>query len=391
VNGLALLLAVWAAHAGGQNVIRVPQDQPTVAAGVAAAAPGDLVLLDRGTYPGDVTVPASKPGITIRGVDRNAVVFDGRGVQKDAVVIRADGVAVQNMSAHDFLDNGFYWSDVKGFTGSYLTVWDVRGYGIYAEESTDGSIDHDYVSGAGDAAYYIGECRPCRATLSNDTARLSAVGYSGSNASGSLVIRDSVWDGNGTAILPNSLANEADPPQSDMTITGNRILGSGRARVPLLSPIGGLYGLGIAIAGGNRNRITRNTITGSRRYGIAVFSTAHRIPTGPGPHPAEPPWRPAANVVSRNTVRGSGVADLALSSTTRSGNCFRANTVSTSQPRRLQRRSCRRAGGDAVVTTRLERSFSAMLATAAKIIHPIPYTAVPAPPSQPNQPGTGRR
>jgi parallel beta-helix repeat protein len=158
--------------------------------------------------------------------------------------------------------------------------------------------------------------------------------------------------------------------------------------VPLLSPIGGLYGIGIAIAGGNRNRIARNTITGSRRYGIAVFSTAHRIPTGPGPHPAEAPWRPAANAVSRNTVRGSGVADLALSSTARSGNCFRGNTVSISRPRRVQVRSCHQAGGDPTVTKRLERPFSAMLATAARVIHPIPYTAVPAPPPQPDQPGS---
>src|SRR5438309_8470948 len=179
------------------NVIRVPQDAPTVQAAVDAAAPGDGVLVDRGTYPGGVVVLASKPNITIRGVDRNAVVFDGGDTQDDAIDVHADGVTLQNLTAHNFLKNAFYWEGVKGFTGSYLTVWNVLGYGIYAEGSTDGLIEHDYVSGAADAPYYIVHCNPCRSTIRRVVARLSAVGYSGTNASGRLVIRDSTWDRNG--------------------------------------------------------------------------------------------------------------------------------------------------------------------------------------------------
>src|ERR671928_1562882 len=179
------------------NVVRVPQDAPTVQAGVNAAAPGDVVLVDRGAYPGGIVVPKSKPGLTIRGVDRNAVVFDGADARDDAIDVRADGVTLQNLSAHNFRKNAFYWDGVTGFTGSYLTVWNVLGYGIYREDSTGGLVEHDYVSGAADAAYYIGECNPCRSTIRQGGARLSAVGYSGTNASGALVIRDSVWDRNG--------------------------------------------------------------------------------------------------------------------------------------------------------------------------------------------------
>ena len=42
-------------------------------AGVDAAAPGDVVLLDRGTHPGGVVVPKSKPGLTIRGYGERMV------------------------------------------------------------------------------------------------------------------------------------------------------------------------------------------------------------------------------------------------------------------------------------------------------------------------------
>ena len=61
-------------------------------------------------------------------------------------------------SRHDFLENAFYWDGVTGFTGSYLTVWNVRGYGIYSEDSTGGLIEHDYVSGAAatTAAWIVG-------------------------------------------------------------------------------------------------------------------------------------------------------------------------------------------------------------------------------------------
>src|ERR687883_1549588 len=145
---LAVVLSVSA------GVIRVPQDAPTIQAAVAATAPGDTILVDRGTYPGGVVVPASKPSLTIRGVDRNEVVFDGAGKRDDAIDVRADGVTLQNLSAHDFRRNAFYWDGVTGFAGSYLTVWNVLGYGIYSEDSTEGLIVHGEHSWGSCAAHY---------------------------------------------------------------------------------------------------------------------------------------------------------------------------------------------------------------------------------------------
>ena len=83
------------------------------------------------------------------------------------------------MSAHNFLENAFYWNGADRYRASYITAWNVRGYGIYVEDGENGVIDHSYVSGAGDAAYYVGECKPCRATIANVVATRSAVGYSG--------------------------------------------------------------------------------------------------------------------------------------------------------------------------------------------------------------------
>ena len=380
---VAAVLAVALSLSGA--VIRVPQDAPTIQAAVDAAAAGDTILVDRGTYPGGVVVPASKPNLTIRGVDRNAVVLDGAGTRDDAIDVHADGVTLQNLSAHDFRKNAFYWDGVTGFTGSYLTVWNVLGYGIYSEDSTGGLIEHDYVSGAADAAYYVGECNPCGSTIRHVVARLSAVGYSGTNASGGLVIRDSLWDRNGAGILPNSYANEKEPPQESAQIYGNVVTGTGSARVPINTPLAGFYGIGIAIAGGNRNSVVGNTITASRRYGVTVFTTARSIPPPP---PAGAPWQPAGNSVRGNTVRGSGIADLALSASARAGNCFRGNRARTTQPARLQTRACGRAGGDRRVSRALEAPFATLMARGLRALRPIPYTAVPAPPPQPSVPSS---
>lgn len=385
---LALALSPPAAAAVSGSVIRVPRDASTVQEAIAAAGAGDTILLDAGTYRGGYVVPRGKRGLTIRGVDRNRVVLDGGGKRKHGFVVHADGVAILNMSAHDFRGNAFYWDGGDRFRASYLTVWNVRGYGIYVEDGESGVVDHDYVSGAADAAYYVGECRPCRATIAHVVARLSAVGYSGTNATG-VTIRDSLWDRNGTAVLPNSFANEALPPQARTTIVRNRIVASGRARVPIATPLAGLVGIGIAIAGGNENRVTGNLVTGSERYGIAVFPTARYVTFEPSlRRDPGPPWRPRANRIFGNTVTGSGSADLALARGSGVGNCFVGNHVRTAQPDRLQSASCPRPtpAGDARVALALTRRLRTMADAVLRRRRPPFYRTMPEPPPQPSMP-----
>jgi hypothetical protein len=293
------------------------------------------------------------------------------------------------MTAHDFLENAFYWQDADRFRGSYLTAWNIRGYGLYVEDGTRGVLDHDYVSGAADAAYYVGECRPCRATLSQDVATLSAVGYSGTNSTG-VVIRDSVWDRNGAGIVLNTYANEALPPQGRTTVVRNTISGSGRARVPIHTVLAGFVGIGIAVAGGNENLVRDNRVRGSERYGIAVYPTARFVVfDSHAKHDPGPPWRPRGNRIVRNAVAGSGIADLALARGSGGGNCFTGNAARTSLPHRLQTRVCTAPfpTGDAGVASALTAPIRAMFEATIERRKPPPFTAMPGPPGQPNLPG----
>ena len=386
--GLAALVGTGAADSSPSvREIRVPEDVATLQLAVGQSSPGDTIVLAAGTYPGGVLVPPAKHDVTIRGVDRNTVVLDGANRRKNGIVVHADGVSILNLSAHDFTKNALYWDGADRFRASYVTVWNVGEYGIYVEDGEHGRVDHAYVSGAARAAYYVGECRPCDATIANVVGRLSAIGYSGTNATG-VEIRDSLWDRNGAGLVPNTYANEALPPQARATIMRNTVRGSGRARVPIRTALAGFIGIGIAIAGGNENAIAGNRVTRSERYGIAIFPTARYVVFDPGTPEPGPPWRPRGNNVWLNTVSRSGNADLALAAGVGRRNCFTRNRGASSAPHDLQRPTCAgpSSAGDQQVAGELTRPVRVMMRETIRERQPPSYTSMPTPPAQPSMP-----
>ena len=299
-----------------------------------------MILLAPGIYPGGITVPPDKPGITIRGEDRNTVVFDGQDTEVSAIEVSADGVTLENMTAHDFTAGGFYWSDVEGFAGRYLTVWNVGLYGINAISSRDGVIEDSYVSAAAHTAFSIRECQPCDATIRRVTATLSAVGFAGTNAGGDLVVEDSRFLLNGVGILPSSFdAGLEPPPQHDAIFRRNEVVGSGTVVTPRTSPLAGFHGVGIGIAGGEGNLVEDNDVRGSARYGIAVFTAVDQATS----------WFPARNRVTGNRVSDSGIADLALAGGRGQENCFDANDAGTTRPTGLAGKCARIGATDPTV------------------------------------------
>ena len=367
------------------RLIRVPEDVATPRAAIEAAQPGDVILLAAGTYDGGLVVPKDKPDITIRGVDRSGVVFDGKGFNLNAIEVEADRVRLENLSAHDFDGNGFYWEQVEGFSGRFLTVWNVNLYGIYATESHGGTFEQSLVSGAADAAFYVGECQPCDTTVVNVEGRLSAIGYSGTNTGAGLELLASKWDRNGTGILPNSFDEQALPaPESQSHIDGNSVLDSGTVPVPDHTPLAGFIGIGIGSAGGNGNTITNNTITGSDRYGIALFPTLQRNGAV---------YAASANEVRGNTISGSGKADLAVAPMLGTGgdpNWFAENTIGSSLPANLAEvQACGSAvgiDGDPSVGADLSIPVPVALEKLAASGPRPDYRTMPVPEDQPNTP-----
>jgi plastocyanin len=307
------------------RTIRVPADAKTVQAGVDRARPGDLVLVSPGVYHEAVTVATN--GIVLRGVDRNRTILDGDFTRENGVkVVGADGVAVENLTVRNYTENGLFWTGVLGYRASYVTAYRIGDYGIFAFDSQWGTFDHSYASGSPDSGFYIGQCNPCHAVVTDVTAEYNQLGYSGTNAGGDLFIVRSVWRNNRTGIVPNSLDSEALAPQGHATIAGNLVETNGNADAAKGEDIWDVvYGVGIGIVGGSDNQIIRNHLPGNAVMGIALAPNP-----GLGGSPAYPA---TGNVVRGNNTHGASLADLAtVLLSPDDHNCFADNEYGKSAP-----------------------------------------------------------
>jgi hypothetical protein len=302
----------------------VPSEYPTIQAAVDAAEPGDLVLVDRGVYKEAVDVKT--PGITIRGVDRNEVVIDGEFERANGIqALFTDGVVVENLTSMNHTLNGVFWSGVRGFRASYVTAINNGDYGIYAFDSGDGLFEHSYASGSPDASYYVGQCNPCDAVLTDSIGEYSGLGYSGSNASTNMYIVDNVFRFNGTGMAPNSLDGELLPPATDVVVAGNLIHDNGYVAFPHKGAQWATQGLGIAIAGVENSLITKNRVLNHPLNGIQVF-----------PNVDKNMWMSSGNTVTENVVQGSGLGDLTLTGPSGPDNCFADNEYGWTMPAGLE-------------------------------------------------------
>jgi len=301
------------------TVRRVPDEYPTIQAGVDAAEPGDLILIAAGVYREEVVV--TTPSLVIRGVDRNAVIIDGETLRGNGVMALADGVAVENLTVRNAILNGLYWSGVTGYRASYITAVNNQDYGVYAFDSVDGLFENSYASGSPDAGFYIGQCQPCRAIIRGVVSEHNALGYSGTNAGGELYIVSSVFRNNQVGIVPNTLDSELLPPVRSATVAANLVVDNNNRNAPA-KPLGGPgFGNGILISGGLENRVERNLVIGHEAHGILLAPAFDRNF-----------WVNQNNVVRRNHVLRSGRADLAIVGPGSSGNCFEGNTFESSSP-----------------------------------------------------------
>ena len=302
----------------------------TVQGAVNAARSGDWILVYPGVYHEKskqwptAGVWVSKPDIHIRGLNRDRVIIDGSNgtaahpcpsspaeqdfAGRDGIVVwRASGVTIENLTVCDYLStpsgahgNEIWWNGGDGtgkifmgaYAGSYLTATSMYGpasnvhapglamYGIFVSNSRGpGMITNSYASNMADSAYYIGACRrECNMKLVHDEAVNSALGYSGTNAGGRLIIADSVFTHNHTGLAPNSLNNDDAPPpqdgrcpanlaQSCMVIEHDVIANNNNPNTPI-SGIEPIVGTGVELTGSAYDTVRDNLIVNNGAYGV---------------------------------------------------------------------------------------------------------------------------
>ena len=298
---------------------------------VNAAAPGDWILIAPGDYrehgADNAGVLIATPNLHVRGMNRNRVILDGTmggfdacssdpaaqdfgpgGTGRNGIeVLKTNGVSIENLTACNFLggtsgENGnqIWWNGGDGsgviglgsFSGSYLTasstffdasIPNAGQYGIFVSNASGpGSIERSYASNMADSSFYVGACPDCKTVLRRVHAQNSALGYSGTNAGGHLIVEDSEWDLNRVGILPSSLAND-DPPSpqdgacpNDATksctlIQRNYVHDNNNPNTPASALAGGSpVGTGIDLSGGRNNTVQYNLVTNNGAWGIVV-------------------------------------------------------------------------------------------------------------------------
>jgi hypothetical protein len=327
----------------------------TIQEGVNHAVPGTYVLIAPGVYTEEVKVTHKQSGIYIRGMDRNAVVLDGQNKPKPEgsngiEVFKANNVWIENLTARNFDraksdgpgGNEIWWNGgegsnkvlTHGWYGRYLTAYDTGlngGYGIFTNNMTEGEWENIYASGFNDSGMYLGACPECRARINKAVMENNALGYSGSNSGGNLIIENSVFNHNTDGIAPNS-ENPGDgpPPQNGACnaipykpghlklpefssteierctiFRNNRVEENNNINAPdNPSSAAAPWGAGIELPGTYADVVEGNTIKNNPTDGILAFEY-------PNPYPPTEQtlfFALAGNKISNNTFSGNGYA-----------------------------------------------------------------------------------
>jgi hypothetical protein len=217
-------------------------------------------------------VVISTPDLHLRGMNRNTVIVDGTKAgaptpcsseaqwqnlgpqakgkaqgRNGIVVWKADDVSIQNLTACNFLDgpgdsgNEIWWNGgdnsgkigLAGYTGDYLTGTSTfyggedtaASYGIFSSNSSGPAEWNEiYGSNMNDSGMYVGACHQvCDVTIDHAWMENNALGYSGTNSGGAVVIENSQFDHNEDGADTNTQIDGDPPAPQNGDCPGNQI------------------------------------------------------------------------------------------------------------------------------------------------------------------------
>jgi hypothetical protein len=165
-------------------------------------------------------------------------------------------------------------------------------------------------------------------------AEWNGLGYSGTNAGGSLVIARSAFHDNRAGVVPNSGSYEELAPERETAIVGNHVYNNGNARTAAIEIAQVATGNGILLAGGIDNVVERNLVTGHDSIGIGAVPLPERALS---PNDADAvDFDARGNTVRDNELSANGYDLVAVTNISDAsdggGNCFAGNAYTSSAP-----------------------------------------------------------
>ena len=323
----------------------------SIQAAVNAAKPGDTILVAPGDYreTDDLTnwnpttaahggfgaVLVTTPDLTIRGLNRNTTIVDGtksgptcssapgdqqygyvdgtKAAGRNGIVAyEANNVHIENLTTCNFLTgndgggNGVWWNGgadteqihLHGYEGSYLTATStyfggesVAGsYGIFSSDAAGPATwTNIYANNQNDSGMYVGACKQlCGITVSQAWMENNALGYSGTNSGGAIVIKNSRFDHNQDGFDTNTqIAGDPPAPQngacpnngispiththSCWVLEDNVFNANNNPNVPEAgTAAAGPTGTGMTLSGGRNDTVRNNTFSNNNAWGMLM-------------------------------------------------------------------------------------------------------------------------
>jgi hypothetical protein len=321
----------------------------TIQSAVEAAKPGSWILVAPGDYHetddsgppenahqgyfGGVVMERSN--VHLRGMNRSTVIVDGtkagsstpcssaqsaqnfgytpkgkQPVGRNGIVVwKANNVTVENLTACNFLagtgasGNEIWWNGgadsgkigAAKYGGSYLTATSTyyggektaAQYGIFSSNTAGpGGWYQVYASNFNDSGMYVGACqRVCNMIIDQAWMEYNALGYSGTNSGGTMIIEHSQFDNNEDGFDTNTQIN-GDPPapqngaclgrkvspithtHSCWVFTHNYVHDNNNPNVPAAgSAAAGPVGTGMTLSGGRNDTVMNNVFANNGAWG----------------------------------------------------------------------------------------------------------------------------
>jgi len=261
-------------------------DFKTIQKAVNKARAGDTIRVKNGTYREAVKLNGSgKRYIKLVGNPKHPekVLLKARGKMQNAIFVNdADQVTVDGFKAQDYVANGFFFTNLNGYTMNHLIAQHTGVYGLYAFNTIGGTIKNSEAYYVNDGAFYIGQTppqdKPVQSIVTNVDGWGSPIGFSGTNMR-YVTITKSRFYNNAIGIVPDSEDGEKFPPPEKNVIIDNDIFWNNfnyhAGKPPFavrktgnaaLAPVG----TGILLFGGKGNRVENNRVYGNYLAGVGM-------------------------------------------------------------------------------------------------------------------------
>ncbi len=260
----------------------------------------------------DGTVASAAAPCSAAPQDQNAgPVLAGKAQGRNGIVVwRANGVSIENLTVCNFnggagdSGNEIWWNGgdgsgrigLTGYTGDYLTTTttsftteaSAAQYGIFSSNAAGAaSWNQIYGSNMNDSGMYVGACHQvCDVTIDHAWMENNALGYSGTNSGGAVVIENSQFDNNEDGADTNTQI-DGDPPapqngdcpghaispithtRSCWVFMHNNVHDNNNPNTPQAgSAAAGPIGTGMTVSGARNDTVMDNTFANNGAWGV---------------------------------------------------------------------------------------------------------------------------